>query len=697
MLDVTRRQPLATLSVLALAIGSTTAALAEDSQENDASTLPTVEVTAAQSGAGNELEVEPQVGKLAVPIEEQPFALSVVDQQQIEETGAKNLQEALQYSSGVQGGNFGYDTRIDSASVRGVSPALYLDGLRQIYGSYNSVRTNTFALESVEVMKGPSSVLYGQGGLGGVVNSVSKRPQAEQAGELWAQYGSYNRKQIAADLTGPLNEEGSLLYRIIGLYRDSDTQVDHVEDNGYVISPSLTWRPNDDTSLTLLINRQENTGQVSAQFLPQAGTLDQGPEGYFGSETFAGEPDWDRYDREKTEATLFFDQRLNASWSFGATARYTQSSAETREHWPSIPATMVGDEYARTLYTSDTATQIFNIDNRLSGSFDFAGTEHQLITGLDYQDALWETDNYFYGYGQGSTLDLYDPEYGTVNEGVITPSDRDDNAIKQLGIYVADQIELNAWALSVGLRHDWAENRELAVSGDDTVSDESETTGRAGLMYHFGNGIAPYVSYAQSFEMNLGTDGQDGTLDPTRGEQTEAGVKYLSADRSLSVTAAAFHISEEDRVQQGTTPGGVSQVGSIINGWEMQLNKRWARVETQLAYTSLDATNESDDTRLPYVAEQVGSWWNNLFLGDAWRLGAGVRYIGDSVGSGGGPKIPAVTLYDASVSYAWNNWDVSVDGKNLADEEYISWCRSEGNDCGYGERRNLTANLRYRF
>ncbi|MEC7377942.1 MAG: TonB-dependent siderophore receptor [Pseudomonadota bacterium] len=676
--------------------------LAAQAQANETEELAPLDVVSEAITAPEhmDLQKEPDVGKLGVASEEQPYSVSIVDQQFIQDSGAKNIQDALLYTPGVYAGSFGFDTRIDSATVRGVDAGRYLDGLRQIYGSYNTVRTNVYALESIEVLKGPSSMLYGQGDLGGIINAVSKRPEPEQQGEIWAQYGSFDRKQLAVDVTGPLDDDGELLYRLIALGRDSDTQVDYVEDDGYVLSPSLTWKASEDTSLTLLLNRQENKGQVSAQFLPQAGTLEPGSQGFIGSERFVGEPGWDRYDREKTEATLFVDHQLNAQWALAATARYTRSSAETREHWITIPSVPdANGEAPRTIFTADAETRIFNVDARLEGDLALGNTRHRVIIGADRQDALWEQSNYFYGYGLGGSFDVYNPQYGNLNTAVINPSDRPDDEIEQIGLYVADHIEIGPVVVSAGLRHDWAENRRLELSGPDTVSDEEATTGRAGVMYRFENGISPYISYAEAFSMNLGTDGtaSAGTLEPTTGEQQEAGVKYVSPDGSLGVTAAYFDITQENRVSNGQTPGGVEQTGAVINGWELQVNKRWQRFETQLAYTDLNADNDATGNRLPYVAERQASWWNQLYLGSNWRFGAGVRYVGDNVGSGGGPVVPSVTLYDAMMGYTWGQWDFSVDAKNLADEEYITWCRYEGGDCGYGERRTLTANAKYRF
>ena len=318
----------------------TAPALAAAQQENNAGTLAPVEVGAEGPADDGYINVDKpaSVGKTRVPVERQPFSIETVDRELIEDTGAKNIQDSLLYMSGVYGANFGFDTRGDSAMVRGLRPSLYVDGLRASYGSYNSVRPNIYGLERVEVLKGPSSVLYGQAELGGIINGVSKLPKAEKQGELRAQVGSYDRKVLAADVTGPLSEDGKLLYRLVALKRDSGTQVDYVDDNGYVFAPSLTWLPSDDTTISLLFNSQENTGAVSAQFLPTQGTLEPGPQGDIGSETFVGEPDWDRYDRRKDEVTLFVDHHCplyrNRDRNPGALGQYRGGTGRRRYHRP---------------------------------------------------------------------------------------------------------------------------------------------------------------------------------------------------------------------------------------------------------------------------------------------------------------------------------------------------------------------------
>ncbi|MBF1801145.1 TonB-dependent siderophore receptor [Alloalcanivorax profundimaris] len=639
----------------------------------------------------------PQAGKLDVPVEEQPFGIEVIDRSTIEDTGAQNIQHALMYTSGVYSGNFGFDTRGDSAKIRGLNPSLYVDGLRANYGSYNTVRPNTFGLERIEVLKGPSSVLYGQAELGGIINGVSKLPKAKQQGELHAQVGNYDRQQLAADVTGALSDDGKLLYRLVALKRDTGTQVDHVDDDGYLFAPSITWLPTDDTTISVLFNSQEDTGKVSAQFLPSQGTIEPGPKGEIGSETFVGEPDWDRYDRRKDEVTLFVDHRFTDQWGVAATARYTESGSETREHWTTVGAVPDADgNMPRTIYMSDKETEIFNFDVRLKGDISLGPTRHKLALGVDRQNALWEEENVF--SGAGTPINVYNPQYGDVAYGVLDPQDANDNKIKQTGVYLIDHVEIGRVVVSGALRRDDSTNKVYVVGGDNTESDDEETSGRLGLMYRFDFGLSPYISYSEAFVPNLGTTANGESLDATTGEQREAGFKYLSPRKDLSITAAWFDIEETNRVLPSpTSPVSLSQTGATVEGWEMAVRKSWERAAVQATYTKLDAKDDTSGVRLPYVAEEVANVWGKYELENGFRIGAGVRYIGDTVGGGGGPEIPSETLYDAMLGYATGPWDFNVTVKNLTDEEFISWCRGPGFDCGYGERRLVIGNASYRF
>src|SRR3546814_1162333 len=131
--------------------------------------------------------------------------------------------------------------------------------MRNFYSYAPFARTAVDTLNRVEVLRGPSSVLYGQATNGGIINSVSKTPQFTPEGYVRLEYGSYDRKQAAVDLTGPLNGSGTLAGRIVGVVRDSDKQTDSLKDDRVLISPSLTWRPGADTQRS-----EEHTSELQS-------------------------------------------------------------------------------------------------------------------------------------------------------------------------------------------------------------------------------------------------------------------------------------------------------------------------------------------------------------------------------------------------------------------------------------------------
>jgi iron complex outermembrane receptor protein len=298
-----------------------------------------------------------------------------------------------------------------------------------------------------------------------------------------------------------------------------------------------------------------------------------------------------------------------------------------------------------------------------------------------------------------------------VDYSALTPEDRNDNAIRQTGVYLIDHMEIGNVVVSGALRHDESTNKVYVVNGNNTESDDSETTGRLGLMYQFDFGLSPYVSYSEAFVPNLGVNSntQSG-LEATTGEQQEAGFKYLNDSGDLSVTAAYFYIEETNRVVQGSSPNTVDQVGAKSEGWEMEVKKRLGNLELLASYTDQRVVDDQSGERLPYLADRLASAWGKYELENGLRFGAGVRYVGDNVGFdyvgstdgvGANPKVPSVTLYDAMLGYAVSDWDFSLNVRNLTDKEYVSWCRGQLGptvfDCGYGETRSVTADARYRF
>jgi len=207
--------------------------------------------------------------KSAKPILETARSISVETEDQFRDKGALTLDDTLNYTSGVVGDTFGFSTRGDFPQVRGFDAAEYRDGQQVLFGFYNNTRSDVYMLEQVEVLKRPASVLYGKGAPGGIVNAVSKLAGPGTDNELVFDAGTNDRYQAAGDINAQLTE--NIYVRLVGLYRDSGTQVDFVDDDALIAMPSISY-DNGRTRLTAMIEYPDRDSDTAHQFLPLTGT-----------------------------------------------------------------------------------------------------------------------------------------------------------------------------------------------------------------------------------------------------------------------------------------------------------------------------------------------------------------------------------------------------------------------------------------
>ena len=217
--------------------------------------------------------------KTRTPIIESPQSISIVSREEIELRASPSIADALAYTAGVQAEPSGIDSRVDEVSVRGFgaggfsSNNNFVDGLRlPSGGQWTRTSFDPFALQQIEVLKGPSGALYGQTAPGGVVNLVTKRPTEKSEGEFFLQSSGFTnlsnwQGQASGDVSGRLTHDGALTGRIVGLARYGDTQVNEVRTGRYYISPSLTWKITPKTVWTLLAQYQRDQGGSTFQFL----------------------------------------------------------------------------------------------------------------------------------------------------------------------------------------------------------------------------------------------------------------------------------------------------------------------------------------------------------------------------------------------------------------------------------------------
>jgi len=266
--------------------------------------------------------------KTDTPLIETPQAISVITRDQMEAQGVQTLRQVTAYTAGAVSNYF--DSRQDTFKARGGDVTQYLDGMVRFIGYWNDTRPDPYTLERVEFLRGPSSVLYGQGSVGGVLNLTSKRPQAETQREVQVQLGSNARKQLAADMTGKLTQDGEWLYRLVAVGRDSDTQVDHVRDDRLVIAPTVTWKPSAATSLTLQLTHQKDKSGSLIGFFPWQGTQLPNRYGQIPTNTFISEPGWDRYNSESTSWGYLFSHQIDSAWTVRQNLRRSVSDVDYR-------------------------------------------------------------------------------------------------------------------------------------------------------------------------------------------------------------------------------------------------------------------------------------------------------------------------------------------------------------------------------
>lgn len=669
--------------------------------------------------------------KSNTPIVETARSISVITSDQFQKWGALTLDDTLNYSAGVVGDTFGFSTRGDFPAVRGLQVPEFLDNIQVLFGFYNNARSDIYTLEQVEVLRGPASVLYGQGSPGGILNTVSKRAsQANQTKQLVAEYGTFDRAQISADLGFSLSENVSA--RLVSIYREADTQVDFVQDDAFVVMPSLTYE-DENTILTALVNYTDRESDTAHQFLPLSVTacgsndvtISEANVCAFASgneadpSVYAGHPDFNRYDTESLSVTVFAVQELFEGVTAEATARYRDNEADYSQSWASFlgdgnPRTLPdGTAVARSWYDAPAGSEQFAVDARLRAQFETGDIRHEVLAGFNYQDVSTELNAAFI-YAQPTVFNFFNPTYPSSE----VPSAASFDAVRALtetdtetlGFYLNDQIELGNLIMNAGIRYDEVTSETAAgTQKDDAVSFSF------GALYQTSIGLNPYISYAESFQPVIGVDGITGdALDPQRGKQWEAGVKYQPDGSGTYISLAVFDIDQTNLPTPSDLPNAVTQQegSASIQGLEAEAHIVMGDWYADLAFSLLD-TEDPDGIRFASVPESQGSVWIGWEPSDSdlegLRIGAGARIAGGNESSGTAflaansfapspvlVETDGYVVFDALVGYDFGDVVLTVNARNLFNTEYYGTCLSRG-DCFPGEQRTVMARLAYAF
>lgn len=647
---------------------------------------------------------------------EVPQSISVVGRDQIRDQNARSVTQALGYSAGVTT-NSPNDTRFESLRIRGFQPVLYLDGMQLPYGAsqFGQPKLDLALLERVEVLRGPSSSLYGQVAPGGMVNLVSRLPTAAPVNSIEVLADSWGRGQTNFDIGG-VNAKGDLYYRIAGTVHGGGTQVDFVDDFRGAIAPSFTWKPNLDTTFTLLSGYQRDVTGLALQFFPASGTLNANPNGRVPLTRFVGEPGFDHFDRTQAWVGYQFEHSFDQTWTVRQNVRYfdlrTNTYAVAGGGALGITA-LQGDSRTlnRGVFSFPENASAFTMDNQAEARFTTGPLAHTVLLGVDYR---YLTSELNMGTGTAPPLNLYNPAYGAA---ITFPATTNHSGQRQdqAGIYLQDQIALGGWRLTLSGRHDWVSTDTLNfLKGTQSTQSDHAFTGRAGLNYVFESGISPYIAYATSFQPTLGVTSLS-ALRPTTAKQAEIGVKYQPAGTNLLLTAALFDMTQQNVVTRDPVLLGISvQTGEAKSrGAEFEATASLAEgLKLVASYTYTDTKVTQTNTinglgkHLTIQPMNQAALWADYTLQQGqftgFGLGGGVRYIGDSYGDAvNSIRIPDYTLFDAVIHYDLSYLDpklrgvnLAVNATNLANRYYVASCTTL-QSCFLGAGRTVTGSIRY--
>lgn len=688
--------------------------------------------------------------KTRTPIIESPQSISIVNREEIELRASPTIADALAYTAGVQSEPSGIDSRVDEVSVRGFgaggfsSNNNFVDGLRlPSGGQWTRTSFDPFALQQIEVLKGPSGALYGQTAPGGVVNLVTKRPTEKSEGEFFLQSAGFTgmdnwQGQASGDVSGKLNHQGTVLGRVVALARYGGTQVDDVMLGRYYVSPSLTWKITPHTTWTLLAQYQRDQGGSTFQFMPATGTLYSSKGRHIANNANIGEPDWDTFDRNQALAGSFLEHKFSKYLTVRNNTRYTYidtlyratvlSGDTLKACPPSITGCVAGETVNRRAVEGRGRSQGVATDTQLEGHVTTGPVRHLLLAGTDYFYTNWEHSRDLVNSSLVlPMLNIFDPvKRGSAGyANALAPQIYTSTLSQQNGIYFQDQLKFNRLRVTIGGRQDWARDETLNILTQKRYNTRSDAfTWRAGGVYLFDNGLAPYFSYAQSFQPQVSdpSTALNGVpFKPTKGDQYEAGLRYQYG-KSIYVTFGGYQITQTNMTTpdpNGTLCGnatclvqtgkgrvrGLELEGRATLPWDMAVIFTGTRSDARIRQSN---TPSQIGNYLP----QAPKWMASLFVDQRFRhgffaglgVGGGVRYTGHSYGDTNNTlSIPGYTVFDSFLRYdfgvahpQYDHLSFSVNLRNIANKRFVSTCTGIS-ACYYGQGRSLTARLEYRW
>ncbi|WP_243055803.1 TonB-dependent siderophore receptor [Pseudomonas sp. BP01] len=643
-------------------------------------------------------------------LHETPQSVSVVPKDVLQDTGATRLQDGLDYAGGVgRANNFG-GQGLTTFTVRGFTTGeFYRNGFPINRGYPNAPDANT--VERLEVIRGPATSLYGRGDPGGTFNVVSKQPLPASKVTLGSQFDDQGMHRATLDATGPLNQDGSLAYRLNLLGEGGDSFRDDVQSERYDVAPVISWQVNDATKIIFEGDFMRNNHPLDRGLTRLPGQL-----GTASRDTNIWEKGSDNLlHNDNNMAQLRFEHLLDDNWSLGGGMQWLDGSLKgnaVEANGLQPDGRTLGRNFNyRKLEWTDRDYQL-----NLTGHFDTAGFAHTLLTGIEYEDYVY--NSIIQRSAAGATaypIDIFDPVLGQARPALTRTTTHDKENLKTWAFFVQDQVALTERLKALaGVRferfeHDYV--NKLSAAGDFSKG-ENGVTPRFGLLYDLTDTVAVYANTARSFKPNSGAPaGATGRgFNPEKGKSYELGVKWEALDRQLSVDAAIYHIVKENVLTRDPADPNYSVAAGQVRSRGLDINiagnitPEW-RVIGGYAYVDAEVTKDNrlpTGTRLANIPRNSFSLLNTYEFQDGFAkglgLGIGVKYVDDRNGQTEAVtyNMDQYTVVDLLTFYQLNEHvRLNLDVKNLFNKEY-----DEGafNTYAYpGAPRTVQAGVSYTF
>ncbi|PPV06835.1 ferrichrome-iron receptor 3 [Xanthomonas bromi] len=635
--------------------------------------------------------------KTDAPLRDLPISARVLDRTLLDDAGITDLAGALELASGITKAN-NLGGLWDSYSVRGFtgdpnfSSDYMVNGFNASRG-YNGLRdaANT---QSIEVIKGPASALYGRGEPGGAINIVTKKPLFQPQNSLDVSAGRFDNYRAAVDSTGPLSE--NVAYRLNAMHKDQHSFRDTVDSDNTLLAPSLLWMPTPDTT----VSYELEAVRLHTPF-DRGVTAINGDANRLPASRFLGEPRDGDIDLHSTGHQLFVVHGLNATWSLQGGASYRDSGMRgfSTEPWTlqADQRTLRRERRYRDYQGRDIAARAELLGNLQAGS-----VVHHVLFGIDgnrFDDSRFQQRAR--SAATPYSIDVLAPRYGVAQPGRLSTITDTDERQQVWGAYAQDQIDLSTrWKALLGLRYDhYQQDLDNRLRGTTQRASDGVVSPRAGMTFHLDDALSLYASAAAGFRPNSGVGANGQSFAPEKSRALETGLKYVQPGDGLEATLATFRIDKKNVLSLDPADTSFSlPVGQMRSqGVELDLLGRLTprlAASVGLAYTDSQVTRSSAAAAATGLAEgrrfpNVPRFSGNAFLNYEQPLtgkrsaavGLGVSRTGERLGSVDSNTdfvLPAYTVWRLVGHYDLSDrLRLYAKVENLTDRRYAAFSYSE--------------------